>query len=55
MPEIQALLQGVQVIAVIGGGFYFAGRITKNLEILTKGQDDHENRLRVVEHDIASN
>ena len=55
MPEIQALLQGIQAVAVIGGGFYFAGRITKNLEVLTKGHEDHEDRLRVVEHDIASN
>jgi len=49
VPEIQALLQGVQAIAVIGGGFYFAGRITKNLETLTEVSKDHENRLRDIE------
>lgn len=50
MPELQALVQGVQAIAVIGGGFYFAGRITKNLETLTKVSEDHEDRLRDIEH-----
>ena len=51
MPELSALLQGAQVIVLLGGGFYFAGRITKNLEVLTEGQKDHENRLRFLERD----
>lgn len=37
------------IMTVIGGGFYFTGRITKNIEILTKITEDHETRIRHLE------
>ena len=37
------------IMTVIGGGFYYTGRITKNIEILTKIIEDHETRMRRLE------
>ena len=51
MPEPQILLAAAQFVAFFGGGFFFAGRITKNLEVLSKGHDDHETRIRVIERE----
>lgn len=47
--DVEFLLQTLQLAAVVGGGFYFVGRITKNLEMLTEGQKDHEGRIRSLE------
>ncbi|KKK61031.1 hypothetical protein LCGC14_3018390 [marine sediment metagenome] len=51
--NIEQFIQLAQLVVVVGGGFYFTGRITKTLETLTTVTGDHEDRLRVIEQKPA--
>ena len=46
--ESVALL--ITVVSVVGGGFYFTGRVTRAVEQLTVIAEDHEDRIRSLEH-----
>ena len=43
------LVNLIQAVAVIGGGFYFTGRVTSTLEQLRELVHDHEDRIRSLE------
>lgn len=44
--EALAILQGV---ALVGGMFYYGGRVSRTLELLVNTARDHEDRLRKLE------
>lgn len=49
-PTLLLVLFGaLQAVAIVGGGFYFVGRISKTQETLATIVKDHEIRLRVIE------
>lgn len=37
------------VFTIVGGGFYYTGRVTRTLEALEKISTDHEERIRDLE------
>jgi len=45
----------LQAVAIIGGGFYFTGKITTVLEELRRIGFDHEDRIRYLERDRRKN
>jgi len=49
LDTVVILIAGLQGVAMVGGGFYFTGRITAVLEGLRSISADHEKRLRSLE------
>ena len=47
--KFEQMVQIITLVAVVGGGFYFTGRVTQNLEQLQLITADHEQRLRYLE------
>lgn len=49
----EMLLQVISMFSIIGGGFYFTGKVTQTLSNLTNIAQDHEERIRGLEKDNA--
>lgn len=45
----------ITIIVILGGGFYFSGRVTFAIESLTAITKDHENRIRILESKNSRN
>ena len=45
----QLLIEIVGLIILLGGGFYFTGRVSSTLERLASITADHEDRIRFIE------
>lgn len=43
------ILMLITTVSIIGGGFYFSGRVSRTLEELCKISKDHEHRIRSLE------
>lgn len=48
--ELSTIVQLATLVSIVGGGFYFTGRVTKTLEVLAEVSADHEDRIRAIEH-----